>query len=165
MDEAVDAFAEDLDYPMYIVTVGRDQQSPPESRSGCLVGFATQCSIDPPRFLVCISKANHTYRLARSASILGLHVLGPEQHDLAQLFGGETGDDVDKFAGCQWRHGPGGVPLLTQCPRWLVGNVLHRTDLGDHAGFLLEPTQIHTGPGPAGLYFSQLQDMQAGHPA
>lgn len=156
MQEAVDEFVAGLDYPMYIVTVGLSGQAEPESRSGCLVGFATQCSLNPPRFLVCISKANHTYKLARRAPVLALHIIGPAQHDLAELFGGETGDDVDKFADCRWRPGPGGVPLLTECPRWLVGNVLHRTDLGDHAGFLLEPTQIHTGPGPAGLYFSQI---------
>ena len=120
MQEAVDEFVAGLDYPMYIVTVGLSGQAEPESRSGCLVGFATQCSLNPPRFLVCISKANHTYKLARRAPVLALHIIGPAQHDLAELFGGETGDDVDKFADCRWRPGPGGVPLLTECPRWLA---------------------------------------------
>ena len=46
-----------LDYPMFIATVpaGGD-------RAGCLIGFATQCSIHPPRFLAGISDKNRTYR-------------------------------------------------------------------------------------------------------
>ena len=39
-----------LDYPMLIVTARAGDE-----RDGCLVGFATQASIDPPRFLVGIS--------------------------------------------------------------------------------------------------------------
>jgi flavin reductase (DIM6/NTAB) family NADH-FMN oxidoreductase RutF len=39
-----------LDYPMFIATVATD-----EERAGCLIGFATQCSIHPPRFLAGIS--------------------------------------------------------------------------------------------------------------
>ena len=27
------------------------------ARSGCLVGFVTQCSLDPMRFLVCLARA------------------------------------------------------------------------------------------------------------
>ena len=35
-----------LDYPLYVVTTALEQQP-----AGCLIGFATQCSIHPPRFL------------------------------------------------------------------------------------------------------------------
>ena len=46
-----------LDYPMFVVTtVAADDGE----RSGCLVGFATQCSIHPPRWVVWLSLANHT---------------------------------------------------------------------------------------------------------
>jgi flavin reductase (DIM6/NTAB) family NADH-FMN oxidoreductase RutF len=41
----------ELDYPMFIVTVAAGGE-----RNGCLIGFATQSSIDPPRFLAVISK-------------------------------------------------------------------------------------------------------------
>src|SRR5690606_28471984 len=49
-----------FDYPLYIVTTAVGQE-----RSGCLIGFATQCSIHPPRFLACISKKNHTFGLVQ----------------------------------------------------------------------------------------------------
>ena len=51
-----------LDYPVYIVTTAAQNQT-----SGCLIGFATQCSIHPPRFLACISKKNRTLEIARQA--------------------------------------------------------------------------------------------------
>ena len=62
-----------LDYPMFIVTVAAGDE-----RAGCLVGFATQCSIDPPRFLVCISDKNRTFRVARDADTMVVHLV-PEE--------------------------------------------------------------------------------------
>jgi flavin reductase (DIM6/NTAB) family NADH-FMN oxidoreductase RutF len=153
-------FVSELDYPMFVVTVAIGQE-----RSGCLVGFATQCSIDPPRLLVCLSKNNHTYGLARTAPALAVHRLRADQHELASLFGEATGDEVDKFAGCAWRTGPAGQPILTDSPAWVVGEVLERVDLGDHVGFLLAPIEVGGSPGGRPLQFSDVQGLEAGHPA
>ncbi|MGH3330053.1 MAG: flavin reductase, partial [Nocardioidaceae bacterium] len=68
-----DDFVEGLDYPMFVVTTANDGH-----RAGCLVGFTTQASIDPPRMLVCLSVKNRTYRVAQEAEYLAVHVLGPE---------------------------------------------------------------------------------------
>src|SRR5206468_3781620 len=97
-----------LDYPMFVVTAVDANTG---ARSGCLVGFVTQCSLDPMRFLVCLSRANHTYGVARGAPVLAVHALGPEHRDLATLFGTRTGDEIDKFTRCAWHPGPAGVPL------------------------------------------------------
>ncbi|HEY3020115.1 MAG TPA: flavin reductase, partial [Solirubrobacteraceae bacterium] len=91
--EAFNAVVGDLDYPMFIVTAAAAGE-----RAGCLVGFATQTSIDPARFLVCVSRRNRTYGVACAARALGVHVVPAGASALAELFGGETGDDVDKFA-------------------------------------------------------------------
>jgi flavin reductase (DIM6/NTAB) family NADH-FMN oxidoreductase RutF len=163
-DLDTDAFTAGLDYPMYIVTAastGGDETS----LSGCLVGFATQCSISPVRFMVCLSKQNHTYRVARNASMLGVHAPGAGQQELAALFGENTGDEVDKFSACNWHEGPGGVPVLTDCPRRMIADVLDRFDLGDHVGFLLAPSQMESDPGTDPLQFSQVRDLDAGHSA
>ncbi len=161
----LDHFLEGLDYAMFIVTVASETESAPASRSGCLVGFVTQVSIDPPRLLVCISKINHSYRLASGAQSMGVHVVGSDQHGLAELFGGETGDDIDKFAACAWSADPRGVPVLTDCPRRMIADVLDRVDLGDHVGFVLAPTEVHAQADAVPLYFSQIRGLQAGHQA
>jgi flavin reductase (DIM6/NTAB) family NADH-FMN oxidoreductase RutF len=151
-----------LDDPMFVLTVpgaGRDRPS------GCLIGFATQCSISPRRFLACVSTANHTYRAAARVEVAAVHLLTAGDRDLAVLFGTETGDEVDKFARCEWFEGPHGVPLLRDCPAWLAGTIEARLDLGDHQGLLLNPT--HAGPGTDGrpLALSAVSRLRPGHPA
>ncbi len=149
-----------LDGPMLIVTAAAGGE-----RAGCLIGFGTPCSIDPPRFLACLSKANRTHRVARRATHLGVHVVPAAAAGLADLFGGETGDEVDKLARCAWREGPHGVPLLDGCPNRFVGAVRERIDVGDHEALLLDPVWAeHRDGGPA-LRFGAARRIEPGHPA
>ena len=146
-----------LNYPVFIVTVAAG-----EARAGCVIGFATQTSVHPGRFLACLSRANRTQRLARDAGALAVHLLPRERTDLAELFGGETGDEVDKFARCDWTAGPHGLPILAGCPSWFAGAIVSRHDLGDHEGFLLEPIEARHEPGEL-LYFQDVKDIEPGH--
>jgi flavin reductase (DIM6/NTAB) family NADH-FMN oxidoreductase RutF len=155
--ETFNAVVGGLEYPMFIVTarVG-------DERLGCLVGFATQTSIHPQRFLVCLSHTNRTYRRGRDAELLGVHCVPAGADELAELFGGETGDDVDKFARCEWHDGPEGVPILDACENWFVGRVLRRVAAGDHDAFLLEP--IAASCGAHGEFtFHRARNIIAGH--
>lgn len=118
-------------------------------RAGCLVGFWTQASIDPARFLVCLSEKSQTFRLARRADALAVHVLPAESEGLARLFGGDTGDEIDKFSRCRWHMGSRGMPILDECHRWFVGDVIERHALGDHTGFLPAPCRRRCRHRPA----------------
>jgi flavin reductase (DIM6/NTAB) family NADH-FMN oxidoreductase RutF len=157
---AYDALVSALDEPVFIVTVRHG-----ETRAGCLIGFGGQVSIDPPRFLACLSDKNRTYRVAaRGAEHLAVHLVPGEARQLAVLFGGETGDETDKFARCAWHEGPHGLPLLDECPDRFVGRVLERQVLGDHVGFLLEPVAAEfTAAG--WLRRSAVESIEAGHDA
>jgi flavin reductase (DIM6/NTAB) family NADH-FMN oxidoreductase RutF len=155
-------FLAELDYPMFIVTTVDPQTG---ERAGCLIGFASQCSIEPDRFVVWLSEHNHTYRVAHHAQLLAVHSLTRGQHDLAVLFATRTGDEVDKFARCDWEPGPSGVPILTGCPHWFVGTILDRVVWGNHTGFLLDPVQSHGRRQGPPLMFSDVRDLRAGHPA
>jgi flavin reductase (DIM6/NTAB) family NADH-FMN oxidoreductase RutF len=159
----LDAFhdlAGDLDQPMLVVTTAVGEQ-----RAGCLVGFSTQCSIDPPRFLVLLSDKNHTYRVALDAEALAVHVLGEDDLALAELFGQETGDDVDKFTRCDWSHGPAGVPILAGCDAWFVGRVLERERLGDHVAHVLEPIAAERRARVVPLTLRDVAHLEPGHEA
>lgn len=155
-----DAFLDGLDYPMFVVTTAHDGEL-----AGCLVGFTSQVSIDPPRMLVCLSVQNHTYRVAKNADVLAVHVLDPAQRDLAELFGGASGDDTDKFARCSWRTGPSGVPLLGGSSRRIVGRVLERVPFGDHVGFLLDPMGVEVHDTGDALTLHEVEDLEPGHQA
>jgi flavin reductase (DIM6/NTAB) family NADH-FMN oxidoreductase RutF len=148
----------DLDYPMFIVTAAAQGE-----RAGCLIGFATQASIDPSRFLVCLSHNNRTYRVGRDAELLGVHFVPEEQAELAELFGGETGDEIDKFGRCEWSAGPGGAPVLAGLEDWFAGRVLDRIPFGDHCGFLLEPIEGETHRSGSPLTFRRAKWIEPGH--
>ncbi len=147
-----------LDYPMFIVTTAAGEQ-----RAGCLVGFASQVSIHPPRFLAGLSVKNHTFRVATAADVLVVHLVPEDAGEVAVLFGGETGDDTDKFARCSWRPGPGGAPILTELENWFAGRVVRRFDFGDHCGFVLEPIEGEAGSSRASLSFRRAKGISPGH--
>jgi flavin reductase (DIM6/NTAB) family NADH-FMN oxidoreductase RutF len=135
-----------------------------DERAGCLVGFAAQCSISPPRMAVFLSNKNRTYRVAAEASVLAVHVVPEDRKDLAELFGSRTGDEVDKFSACDWSPGPDGVPLLDACGDIVIGTVLERADVGDHAAFVLAVTQVKA-EGSSFLGFQHVKDLDPGHDA
>ncbi|MFF4432569.1 flavin reductase family protein [Streptomyces sp. NPDC001513] len=173
-ETGLDAFTGVLDGPMYVVTVAAGGE-----RAGCLVGFASQCSIRPPRFVVWLSTANRTYRVARGAAHLTVHVLRRDQHALAELFGGESGDRVDKLAQVAWWPSGDGSPVLAEVRTWFVGRIEGQIEGGDHVGFLLAPVEESPpgdgsgdGDGDGGdgfaaglLRYSDADDIPPGHPA
>ncbi|MCJ0905891.1 flavin reductase family protein [Rhodococcus sp. ARC_M6] len=148
-----------LDYPMFVVTTRAGGK-----QSGCLVGFASQISITPQRFLVGLSKNNRTYRTALSAEYLAVHLLPSRRGDIAKLFGESTGDDIDKFAHCTWHRGPHELPILEDAAAWFVGRIIERIDMGDHVAFLLDP---ETGFAPEELddaiTYSDVRGLEPGH--
>lgn len=156
-----DALIGGLDPPMVIVTTAVG-----DVRAGCLVGFHAQCSIEPRRYAIWLSKANHTVRIALHAEHLAVHFLTEGDRGLATLFGTTSGIDHDKFARCGWTAGPHGVPLLDACPHWVV---LRRTGVldegSDHFCFAGEPVRVgHTG-GFTALRLSDVDDLDPGHEA
>ena len=161
-DRAADAVAgvvRRLDFPMFVVTAAADDEL-----SGCLAGFVTQCSIEPVRYLVCLSTANHTAGVAERTGALAVHLLGADQHGLAEVFGALTGDVADKFSMVSWRPGTTGAPVLDECAAWFEGPVIHRFELGDHTGHVITPVDGGSGSHPGQLNYSAVSDVDAGHP-
>ncbi|WP_155770263.1 flavin reductase family protein [Mycobacterium asiaticum] len=135
-----------------------------DHRSGCLVGFSTQVNIHTPKLLVGISKANHTFTVAAGSEHLAVHLLSQRDTGLAELFGGETEDEIDKFARCAWHSGPKGMPILDDAVAWMVGATLDRIDFGDHVGYLLEPVEMWFAEGVSDvLHFLDVIDVEPGH--
>ena len=147
-----------LDYSMLIVTAAAAGE-----RAGCLIGFASQVSIHPPRFLACLSVKNRTYRVATGAEVLVVHFVTERDADLAELFGGETGDEIDKFERVDWRPGPEETPVIAQLENWFAGRILERIDFGDHHGFVVEPIDGQAGQGDSTLTFHRAKRIEPGH--
>jgi flavin reductase (DIM6/NTAB) family NADH-FMN oxidoreductase RutF len=159
-DNALGAYFERIDFPYFVVTV----RTPDGDMSGCLAGFVTQCSIDPPNFLVCVAKVNHTFEVAERSTAMGLHLLGKDQQELARIFGEETGDLVDKFAQCDWRLGVTGAPLLVESAVSLEGPILGHFSAGDHEAYLIRAERAVGGSYDGLLMYRDAPHFHPGHP-
>jgi flavin reductase (DIM6/NTAB) family NADH-FMN oxidoreductase RutF len=159
-DGSLEAFFERIDFPYYVVTV----RTSDGEMSGCLAGFVTQCSIDPPNFLVCIAKVNHTFGVADRSEAMGLHLLGAGQADLARIFGEETGDLIDKFAQCDWRLGPTGAPLLVDAAVSMEVRILVHFSAGDHEAYLVRAQRAVSGDRQGLLTYRKAPHFHPGHP-
>lgn len=140
-EQVFDRITQTIDAPLVVVTAADGDE-----RAGCVVGFHTQCSLDPLRYALWLSKANRTYRVALRSEYLGVHLLAAADRQLGMWFGGHSGDDVDTFSGVDVDPGPGGLPLLRQARARFAGRrVSLFDDGGDHACFIVE---VGPGPGP-----------------
>lgn len=159
-EERFDELATATDPAMAVVTTVAGGQ-----RSGCLVGFHGQTSIEPRRYGVWISKANHTYGVVLEASHVAVHLLGSHDHDLADAFGSLTGDEVDKFSLVEVHDGPGGVPILDRSAHGLVGTKAALLDEGgDHVLVTLDPVEVWSRGTMVPLRLSDVDDVEPAHP-
>ena len=161
MTDAFDSLMASLDGPMAVVTTAVAGE-----RAGCLVGFHAQSAIDPERYCVWLSKANHTYRVALRSSHLAVHFLTQDDLEVAEHFGTLTGDDVDKFADLDVLDGVDGVPLLERCPhRMVLTRVALLDEGGDHVCVTTECLEATTSGSFTPLRLSQVQHLTPGHEA
>jgi flavin reductase (DIM6/NTAB) family NADH-FMN oxidoreductase RutF len=158
-EDAFDQLIAAIDPAMAIVTTVSGGE-----RAGCLIGFHAQCSIDPPRYVVWLSKANHTFRVGVHARSFAVHFLSEDDEPLARLFGTTSGDDTDKFDQCAWEAADGGVPVLTGCSNRLVAERVALLDEGsDHVCLVLQPTNAWARTPFRPLRLSQVEHLQPGH--
>jgi flavin reductase (DIM6/NTAB) family NADH-FMN oxidoreductase RutF len=164
MSSAAPGFAElvaHLDPAMAVVTTASGGE-----RAGCLVGFHAQCSIEPSRYAVWLSKANHTFRVALHAERIAVHFLDVHDRALATLFGTTSGDRVDKFAACEWEPDRDGIPLLTGCGNRLSGTKVALLDVGgDHVCLVVGAGESSTSDSLNPMRLSQVKDLAPGHGA
>jgi flavin reductase (DIM6/NTAB) family NADH-FMN oxidoreductase RutF len=160
MRAELDALVARADAALVIVTAAAREQ-----RAGCLVGFHAQCSIEPFRYAVFLSKANHTLRVALFADHFAVHFLNDQHVDIARLFGINSGDDVDKFSRCDWHAGPAGVPLLTGVPAAVFERASLWNDGSDHVCLIGVPVAVQSGSQFSPLRLSEVHEFQPGHEA
>lgn len=158
-ETAFDSLMASLDTPMVVVTTAVAGE-----QAGCLVGFHAQSAIDPQRYCLWLSKANHTYRVALRSTYLAVHFLTKDDVDVAERFGTLTGEDVDKFDGVATRAGIDGVPLIERCPhRMLVKRVALLDEGGDHVCLSAECLDAETSGPFQPLRLSQVDHLTPGH--
>ena len=114
-----------------------------------------------------LSTANRTAGSPGRPTHLAVHLLADDQHDLAELFGGETGDDVDKLSRVEWEPGPAGVPLLARVRQPLRGPGRRgaSTRAATTSASSSTRSRSSTGRRPTPLRLREATDIDPGHPA
>lgn len=124
-----------LDREVWVVTAADGNL-----RGGLLATFVSPISIVPslPRLAVALSKQHHTWGLVQSTQAFAVHLLTPNQIDLAWHFGTQSGRDLDKLASVPHTPGITGSPILSDALGWLECRVETSLDTGDRTLYLAE---------------------------
>ena len=96
---------------------------------GLVVNTLTSVSLEPP--LVSFSPARNsvTWTRMRRAGRFGVSVLGRQHERFAKR---TTAPGADRFAGLDWKLGPGGAPLLTDALATIECEIVAEHPTGDH---------------------------------
>jgi flavin reductase (DIM6/NTAB) family NADH-FMN oxidoreductase RutF len=122
-----------LDPPVWLVTAADGGR-----RGGLIATTVTQASIVDamPRQLITVNKRHHTHALIKGCGAFAMHLIDETQLDLVWRFGLQSGRDVDKLAGLQFRTGATGSPLLPEALAWFDCRVETAMDSGDRTIYL-----------------------------
>ncbi len=122
-----------LDPPLWLVTAADGGR-----RGGLIATTVAQASIvaEMPRQLITVGKRHNTHALIEGSGAFAMHLIDETQLELVWRFGLQSGRDVDKLAGLQFRTGATGSPLLTDALAWFDCRVEARLDSGDRTVYL-----------------------------
>jgi len=110
---AVDAFAK-LKPEMVVFVISVDEKNKP---NGMIVARCLKCSRDPPLMAVTISKKANTYQLIKKSKEFVISIANEDLVKYIEVFGLESGRDVDKFEKTKIETEPAKViktPLLKE---------------------------------------------------
>lgn len=156
-EDPFDGLMAALDPPLIVLTTVAEDEP-----AGCLVGFHGQASIDPARYCLFLSKANHTYRVSLRADHFAAHFLTTADLPLAERFGTRSG--ADKFADLDVRPDEHGVPILDACPhRLLLDRLTVVDDGGDHVCITTRVRRAHHDGPFTPLRVSDADHLDPGH--
>jgi 3-hydroxy-9,10-secoandrosta-1,3,5(10)-triene-9,17-dione monooxygenase reductase component len=103
--------------------------APDGEPAGLIVNSLASVSVDPPLVSFCPSRSSLTWSRIRRAGRIAVNVLGQQhEHFVARA----TPPGADRFAGLDWKLGPGGAPLVTDALATIECEIVAELPTGDH---------------------------------
>ena len=96
---------------------------------GLVVNTLTSVSLEPPLVSFSPARSSVTWTRMRRAGRFGVSMLGRQHERFAKR---ATAPGADRFAGVDWKLGPGGVPLLTDALASIECEIVAEHPTGDH---------------------------------
>lgn len=127
-----------LNRELWVVT-----SSDRDSRGGLLATWVSQASLDPERpvILAGLAPNHHTTALVRNSGRLAVHLLDPDQCDVAWNFCRDSGSARDKLENVELEGGVADTPVLTKCHSYLLGQVFACVETGERTYFWADVVQ------------------------
>lgn len=117
---------------------------------GLAASSFTTVSLDPPLVSVCAQNTSSTWPHLRTATRLGVSVLGEHQQELCQQLASKT---TDRFEGLDWSTDPAGAVLIDGAPLQLSCTIESEVEAGDHCIVLLRIHDVRADTTVAPLVF------------
>lgn len=128
-----------LTYGLFVLTAHADGRD-----NGCIVNTAMQIANNPTRVSVAVIKGNLTHDMIAKTGVFNVSTLAKSApFALFQLFGMQSGRDVDKFDGLAGvKRAENGLLYLTEDVCMMLScRVVQTLDLGSHTLFVGELTE------------------------
>ena len=130
--------------------------------AGLTVNSFASVSMEPPLILWSMSRSAKSRAIFENATHFAINILAADQIPLANSFAKSGGD---KFAGVDWQHGLGQVPLLDGAACWLECRREIEYEGGDHI-IMVGRVERYSVFHRAGLIFDKGRfGLTADHPA
>ena len=124
--------------------------APDGQPAGLIINSLASVSLEPPLLSFCPARSSLTWQRMRRAGRFGVNVLGRQHEDFAVR---ATPAGADRFAGLDWKPGPGGVPLLADALASLECEIVAEHPAGDHWIVVGRVDDLHTSPANDPLVF------------
>ena len=122
-----------IGYGLYVVTTHDGNK-----HNGCIVNTVCQQTSTPAKVSVTVNKSNYTHDVIRSTGKLNVNCLSVETpFSVFERFGFQSGKDVDKFEGFDFKCSENGLAVLTKYINSFMSLVVDDyIDLGTHGMFI-----------------------------
>ena len=127
-----------IGYGLYVVTVSDGTKD-----NGLIVNTVMQLTSDPCRVAVAVSKSNYSHDVIKNTGKMNVNCLTEAApFKVFEVFGFQSGKDVNKFADCDPKRSANGLVVL---PRYINSYlslaVEQYVDLGTHGMFICAVTE------------------------
>lgn len=139
----IDAVFRSIDRPIWVITsYGKDSANGRRRGGGLVATWVNQASIDyhHPTVTIGVATNHFTTELIDESSYFGLHLLLPNQTDIALNFALGSGRQREKLSGVALRQGDNNSPILADCFAWLDCQVFFRIHGGDRVYYYADVT-------------------------
>ncbi len=143
MEKKVTNYASCLNSMPNILVSCRDKEG---HDNALAVGYACNCSYDPPMVMVGIVPSRYSYHMIKETGVFVVNLVSEELKKEYEYLGSHSGRDEDKLKKLGMKKGEGvkvNAPILLDCPVSIECTIVDSIKTGSHEMFVGKVEYIH----------------------